>query len=513
MPLAAFEELNRRQARPANGCSPTRATRPRAACGRRIRASPRRATSRFLLGSARSRAGRGCGRARRRSLGSRELGFPVNPRSGRSTISTAFRLLRARWRRSGTRSATTSTAWSSRSTISASATRWVSLACAALGHRLQVPARGEDHDPRTSWSISAGPAVRRRSRCSSRCSSAAPRLDGDVAQRRRRRAQGRSPEGHGDRAPRRRRDPRGRRAGAGEAAAVTRPLEVPHPMPGLREAVGPRRGRGEPSLRQCRLPGSHVAAPRCTGQAARGHGHRRAGRGAGAPVRRGRPPGRRRRRLRAPLSSTWFHWSASAIGRRSCSSAPSRSRRSNRSGACSSASASTMSARPRRRHSPGASRISKRIHDRRDEAAAHCHRRCRADDRAEHRPVVRHRPEPPPRRAPRDAGVNLTGEPGSAAVEAGRRFVRRPHVRAHRFARAAHARRGRRPRSRRAAARSPTSVSKKTSYVVVGREPGIEARQGRAARRGRSLDEAGFEQCCNRAATTSGAATAPANRP
>ena len=97
------------------------------------------------------------------------------------------------------------------------------VARAALGDRVQVPARGEDdgaprhhgeHRPHRSRDAVRGAraGVRRRRE----------RRHGHAAQRGRRRAQGRAARRHRDRAPGRRRDPRGRRAGARQAAASAR---------------------------------------------------------------------------------------------------------------------------------------------------------------------------------------------------------------------------------------------------------------------------------------------------
>ena len=91
---------------------------------------------------------------------------------------------------------------------------------AAVGHRLQVPARRSA--PRccgTSWCRSGAPAGPRRSPCSSRCSSAAPRSAWPRCTTRTRCGlKDVRPGRHGHRPQGRRRHPRGRRAGPQPAA-------------------------------------------------------------------------------------------------------------------------------------------------------------------------------------------------------------------------------------------------------------------------------------------------------
>ena len=73
----------------------------------------------------------------------------------------------------------------------------------------------------------------------------------------------------------------------------TRTLEVPREVPGVRRAARSPRRRGEPPLHQRRLPDAARAAHRAL-RGPRRDGHRRARRGAGAPVRRRRPARRTR---------------------------------------------------------------------------------------------------------------------------------------------------------------------------------------------------------------------------
>ena len=194
------------------------------------------------------------------------------------------------------------------------------------------------------------------------------------------------------------------------------------------------------------------------------------------PARRTRPTS-----TRSPSTSS-CRSNASASGRRSCSSTRSRGRSSGRCGACSSGSASTTSVRPPRRRSRARSPISTRS-SHATRGGAHRDRRRRADDRAEHRArgssIDRNRRLD---RAAARRGRQLRGRAAptvggrSDATLAGLTFVLTGSLE----------RRTRDEAAAEIAARGGKvtgSVSKKTSYVVVGREPGLEAREGRAARR------------------------------
>ena len=261
----------------------------------------------------------------------------------------------------------------------------------------------------------------------------------------------------------------------------TRRWKFPNAVPGVRRAARAPRGRGQPPLRQRRLPGAARAAARALGRPRR-DGHRGPRRGAGAPVRRGRacsktPP----TSTRSPSSSS-CRSTASASGRRSCSSTRSRRRSSGRCGACSSGSASTTSG------PTAAQALARSFADLDAIVAAHPRRRsprstasARSSRRASRTwfTIDRNR-----RLVARlgDAGVNLTGDPASAAVETDRRLVRGPDVRAHRLARAAHARRSR-GRDRRARRQGHRQRVEEDELRRGRREPGLEARQGRAARR------------------------------
>ena len=301
------------------------------------------------------------------------------------------------------------------------------------------------------------------------------------------------PGRHRDRAPRRRRDPRGRRAGAREAAAQDQAVEVPEEVSGVRAAARPRRGRGEPPLRQRRLPGAARSSGSCTGRAAgaidiEGLGEERVRQFVDGRAARGR--GRRLRAHRRPARPARAHRRAvRAAARRRRS----RGRSSARCGACSSGSASTTSARPRRRRSRARSTISTRSSRASDERA-HRDRRCRSDDRAEHRvrgsrstatgdwcAAPRGGREPRGRSRAGNARWSTTSFAGLTFVLTGSLEHRTRDEAAEEIA----ARGG----------KVTSSVSKKTSYVVVGREPGLEAREGRGARRRRSSTRPRSRRC------------------
>ena len=95
------------------------------------------------------------------------------------------------------------------------------------------------------------------------------------------------------------------------------------------------------------------------------------------------------------------------------------------------------------------------------------------------RRVVRRRGEPRARRRPAVARVADGRGRGRAA---GRRLPQRAHVRRHRNARALQPRGGEERHSRRLVRRSD-SVSRKTTGVIVGEQPGLEGGQGGEGRR------------------------------
>ena len=119
---------------------------------------------------------------------------------------------------------------------------WVHCACAALGHRLQIPARGEDHHPARHHG--AGRAHRRSHAGGGARSGAGGGLDRgarDVAQPRRGSPQGRARRRHRDRAQGGRRHPRvlGRSL---RFAPLMRWSGTCRALPELRQPCRPRRG-------------------------------------------------------------------------------------------------------------------------------------------------------------------------------------------------------------------------------------------------------------------------------
>ena len=204
-------------------------------------------------------------------------------------------------------------------------------------------------------------------------------------------------------------------------------------------------------------------------------------------VERGSARGRRRH-LHADRRASSSRSNASASGRRSCSSTRSKGRRRGRCGACSSGSASTTSARPRRRRSRAASPTSTRSSTASEETLtaidgvgpiiAQSIGTWFTIDR-NRRLVARLR----------EAGVNFAGDPSTSTVEtvddsfAGLTFVLTGSLE----------RRTRDEAAAEIAARGGKvtgSVSKKTSYVVVGESPGSKLTKAEQlgvpdARRGR----------------------------
>ena len=171
----------------------------------------------------------------------------------------------------------------------------------ALGHRLQVPARGA-HDPAHRHhglhrAHRPGHALRpARARLRRRLH----RRRGDAAQRGPGGGQGRPAGRPRHRAQGGRRHTRGRRPGARGPRRPQAPqaeVEVPDVVPVVRHAPRPPPRRERHLLHQHRLPGAARAAHFAL-RLALGDGHRGARRGARAPTRRGRPHQRRRRSLR-----------------------------------------------------------------------------------------------------------------------------------------------------------------------------------------------------------------------
>ena len=342
MPLASFEELNRRQGEAGERlfANPRNAGR-RAACARRTRASPRRATStssRYQLGVHGGRPAP-AHRTTRRSRGCATLGFPVNPhieqladdRRGRTRSASAC------WS-SVTRSATRSTVRSSRSTTSPSATRWARRARRPAGRsRTSSRPRRRRRSCAASWSASVAPGARRRSRMLEPVFVGGSTVGlATLAQRGRGRAQGRARRRHRDRAQGRRRHPRGRRPGARRSASGRAAWKFPTHCPVCGAPLVRLEGEADHHCVNVECPEQRVQRIVLL-RGPRRDGHRGARRGARPPVRRGRPARGRGRRLRAaPSSSSLAARAHGAEVGRATSSTGSRRRSRSGSRGCSS---------------------------------------------------------------------------------------------------------------------------------------------------------------------------------
>ena len=246
MPLAAFEELNRRQ-----GAAGERLfTNARNAAAGSLRQKDAGVTASRDLTMFCYEIGAVAGGPRLRTheetlawlARARLPGEPGDP--GVRRRSTRCSSSASAWKRSATRSDTTSTASSPRSTISGSA--------AEMGTTSRAPrwaiAYKFPPEEKTTILRDIMVSIGRTGRATPFAVlepvfvGGANVAHGDAAQPRRRRPQGRAPEGHGDRAARRRRDSRGRRPGAHQAAEGDAAVEVPHEVPGLRGAARTHRG-------------------------------------------------------------------------------------------------------------------------------------------------------------------------------------------------------------------------------------------------------------------------------
>ena len=230
----------------------------------------------------------------------------------------------------------------------------------ALGHRVQVPARGEDDA--SARHHRAGGAHRRAHAGGGAGARGGGRLHGgpgDAAQPGRGAPQGRARGRHGHRAEGGRRHPRG--AGAGALAAQPRGAHLgdAERVPELRQPRGARSGRGGVPLHLHRLPGPGAGAAAALGEP-RGARHRRHGGGDRLAARGERARGRRGRLLLAfrrgagelghgPRDRPTGSRCASGTRWRRSSWRPSRRRRAARSRACCSGWASGTWARPRPR--------------------------------------------------------------------------------------------------------------------------------------------------------------------
>jgi hypothetical protein len=146
-PIEAFADLNAARSRPARRPSPIRAMPRRDRCGRRIRGSRRARPLRMLVHGIGAREGFELTRQSQGYDLMREWGLPVSVRTRWS--STRSRRCRCSSRRPAstvTTSSMRSTVSSSRSTRSpCSANSERPVARAAVGHRLQIPAGGGQH--------------------------------------------------------------------------------------------------------------------------------------------------------------------------------------------------------------------------------------------------------------------------------------------------------------------------------------------------------------------------------
>ena len=168
----------------------------------------------------------------------------------------------------------------------------------ALGDRAQVPAGGGDHEaarhPRQRRAHRPGHPLRVHGAGAGRRRRGEAR---DAAQPGRGAPQGRAHRRHRRRAPRRRRHPRGRRTGGRAARRHRARVRHADALPGVRQRARPARGRGRrplPEHRGMPCPAAGVGLPL---RRPRRDGRRRAGLRDGHRAAAGRPDPRHRRRL------------------------------------------------------------------------------------------------------------------------------------------------------------------------------------------------------------------------
>ena len=169
--------------------------------------------------------------------------------------------------------------------------------CPALGHRVQVPARGED-DRSARDSRAGGPHGRAHpgGRVRSGDGGRLHHRARHAAQYRRGAPQGRARGRHDRGAQGGRRDPRGRGAGGRQAPRGHAALADAGDLSCVRQPRGARGGRGSLPLRLARLRGTAQGAPAALGEP-RVHGRGRHRRRAGGQDARGRSGSRRGRLL------------------------------------------------------------------------------------------------------------------------------------------------------------------------------------------------------------------------
>ena len=357
---------------------------------------------------------------------------------------------------------------------------------AAVGDRVQVPARGEDHPAarhhgehrphRAGHAVRAARAGVRR------------RLDGrarDAAQPGRGRAQGRARRRHRHRAQGRRRDPRGRRPRAREAQEAARGSgSSRRPAPCAAQPLVRLEGEADHHCVNVDCPAQRVQRIVLLRRPWR-DGHRGPRRGARAPVRR--RPGCSTDAGDIYSLTVEQLVPLERIGERSAAAARRRDRGVEARGR---SRAARRARHPPRRPDRGAGRSPRARAASTRSSTASVEELAAVDGVG---PVIAEsvaallRDRAQPRRWStklRAAGVNFDGPsrsqvPERGATLAGLTFVltgtleriTRDEAQAEIEARGG---------------KVTGSVSKKTSYVVVGREPGLEAREGRAARRDRS---------------------------
>ena len=355
MPLASFEELNRRQGEAGDRLF----ANPRNAAAGSLRQKDPRVTASRDLDVLRLPA-RCAGGRTRAAVAPRDARLAARPRpagerrtsSSSPTLDDGLRVLRAhrgqpalvrlRDRRRGREGRRPRAARRAR----------VHEPGATVGDRVQVPARGEDdaaardhgeHRPhRSGHAVRAARAgVRRRF----------DRRARHAAQPGRGRAQGRARRRHRDRAQGRRRDPRGRRARCSPSASAAHGSgSSPRECPVCGATARAARGRGRHALRQRRLPRAARAAHRVLRRSLGRWTSRGSARSASRQfVDAGLLVRRRPTSTRSPSSSCV---PLERIGERSAA-APRRGDRASTLAAagasCSSGSASATSGRPRRR--------------------------------------------------------------------------------------------------------------------------------------------------------------------
>ncbi len=485
MPLAGVRGAEHAPGRGrASGCSRVRATRPRAACGRRIRASPRPATSRCYTYQLGVKEGGPRLRTHQETLawmhGARLPGEPAH--RGARRHRGGVRRSANGWRRTGTRSATRSTVsvvkvddlgQRAEMGITSRAPRW------AIAYKFPP-------EEKTTILRDIEVSIGRTGRATpfavlepvfvggANVGMATLHNEDDVARKDVRpgdtvivrRAGDVIPEVVGPVLAKRPREDQA--------------VEVPEEVPRVRAAARAGRGRGEPSLRERRLSRAARAATGALGEPRRDSTSKDSVRNVCGSS---STPGSSRTRPTSTRSTVERLVTLDRIGERSAQLLVDGVEKSKQQPMW-----RVLVGLGINHVGPTAAQALARSFDDLDaimaasRGAAHRDRRCRADDRAEHRVVVLDRPQPPSGAAARVQRASTSAANAVQQREADRRVVRRAHLRADRFTRAAHARRSRR-RDRRARRQGDVERVEEDELRRGRREPGIEARQSRGARR------------------------------